>query len=102
MTVVLLFLIVAVVTFQMGRQVERKFGPKQMRHHHAWEIVEQRDLPSASEIAQTSPTKMIAEIRESNRTSYAPNTNSAMQLARRQVIVHRRCSLCGEEEVIRV
>lgn len=101
MTTFLLSLIFIGVFFQVGRRWERQFGRRQPRHDHTWELIEKSELPSPAEIAGKSPTEMILAIKEANRNSYAPNTQSAVTLARRELVVHMRC-MCGAEKVERI
>lgn len=72
------------------------------RHQHYWEVVEKKELPSAVESSGLSDVGVLmAMIKANNTYNYAPDTNSALRLTKKEVVVHYRCP-CGAEKVERV
>ena len=63
-----------------------------MFHRHVWKIVEQREQPSRIEV-----------LRETGVTRFKSGWPESWEnLARRDVIVTKRCETCGDEKVERL
>lgn len=85
------------VTAAVGFIYGRRGRPKHPKHEHLWEIVEKEkiDVPGAPINAQQVWGKTYNSFNDRMRmvNAITPSTD---------VIVHRKCKLCDEEEVQRI
>ena len=63
------------------------------RSRHLWQICEREEQPSAAEVMREVGTPI---------TATAAWPSDFVKITRRDVIVTRRCKICGIEEVVRV
>jgi hypothetical protein len=62
-------------------------------HRHVWEVVSRTEQPAPAEISMNTGLTLKAK---------GLYSEDIMELVRRPVIVHRKCTKCNTEEVRRV